>query len=229
MRVEKKTDDRRYHLAYQRREAAGNYRRIYGDRLNIRNTSSKAVAFRERSIVKRILRICRSQNKGLLDIPCGAGKLSSICSDYPVVGADISMAMMSIAREFYPLSTHFRGFVAADVSGIPFKSGAFETVICLRLLHRVPPQDWATILRELAEVSQHYVIISYGLAGKHTRVRALLKRVLGKGTSSFSLYLTTPDEIGGKIESAGLEAVRSFRVFPFIYHEIIALLRKRSN
>jgi len=212
MTLEKKKDELRYDLAYQQQEIALRYRGIYAERLNIKNASSKAVAFRERSIIKRILKICNIQDKGLLDIPCGAGKLASVCSDFSVLAADISITMMSIAKKNYTLSKHFKGL----------------TVVCLRLLHRVPPHAWGMILRELAEISDNYVIISFGIEGKHAQFRQFLKKLFKKKTGRFPLYLTPYSNIKMEIEKTGLKIIRSFKVFPLIYHEVILLLKKNE-
>lgn len=219
----------RYQLKYQNANLARKYKGIYSGKLKFKNIFSRAVAYWERSIIKKILKNCGSYHKTLLDVPCGAGKLSSVVSDFSVVAADVSMAMIHLAKGRYSLSENFRGFVAADIARMPFKKESFDTVICLRLLHRIPSHDREGILKSLAEVSNKYVIVSYGLEGKLVRLRLLIKRILSGKNPQFPFYLTTLENMRKEIEEAGLKVVSYSRVFPLIYQEIIFLLQKRNN
>jgi hypothetical protein len=217
---------KQYQLKYQDTKHARKYKDIYSGKLNIKNILSKAVAYRERSIIKKMLKNCGSQCKTLLDVPCGAGKLSYIVSDFSVVAADVSMAMISLSKESYLLLSNFFGFVVADIVRIPFKKEVFDIVICLRLFHRIPLSDREEILKNLAEVSNNYIIVSYGLEGKLVRFRMLLKRILRRKKLQFPLYLTTSVNMKREIQKSGLKVVSSIQVFPLIYHEIILLLQK---
>lgn len=113
---------------------------------------------REMQIVLCFLNSFGNHDRGL-DVPCGAGRLASCfetagCAWF---GVDVSLAMAKLAG-----ASDRRKTVVADAATLPFGTGVFPLVVCVRLLHRI--QDKATrlcILRELARLCKGTILVSY--------------------------------------------------------------------
>ena len=106
----------------------------------------------------------------VLDLPCGTGRLEPLLAakGFPVTAADYSEHMIEQATAAYLGSTgyeqlpeHIR-FVCQDVMHTDFPDGAFDAVICNRLLHHYPtPELRRRALRELARITKGVLVVSY--------------------------------------------------------------------
>lgn len=92
-----------------------------------------------------------NNNELTLDIGCQYGFYSSIIKKRgsEVVGADFSRRFIDIAKK----SNEGIPFVSSDVNNLPFKSNAFDKIVCLNLLHHVvdlknPIEELARVLKE---------------------------------------------------------------------------------
>lgn len=88
-------------------------------------------------IVRHLLR--KHAEKGLgLDCSCGTGLTLSSCPDYVQIGADISRDALkpSAGRGHQQLTQ-------ADLTGLPFATGTFDTVTSLDTLEHVPDDQAA--------------------------------------------------------------------------------------
>ena len=115
-------------------------------------------------------RIQFSPGHKILDMGCGPGR--HVCAAYrqrgvTVVGADLNFDDICQARE--RLSFHDRlgehgggvwGLNVADVTTLPFKTGAFDLVICSEVMEHIP--DESTAVRELVRVLKpgHSLVVS---------------------------------------------------------------------
>jgi SAM-dependent methyltransferase len=62
-------------------------------------------------------------------------------------------------------------FVQANAEKLPFDDAAFDCVVCVRFLGRIPPGPRVRILRELHRVSRKYLLISTGYFGPGIALR----------------------------------------------------------
>jgi len=170
----------------------GKYRRSWTRRISSR---------RELSLVRRaLLGIEGGRPKAVLDCPCGAGRLLPLLLEGAerVAAADISAAMVREARRA-------RGggvvFVQASAGGLPFATGAFDVVVCHRLIHHVVSRkERAPILAELARVSRRAVVLSFADAGTRrarrkrgrTKCATLSAAELAAEAAEQGLRLTSP-------------------------------------
>jgi SAM-dependent methyltransferase len=163
----------------------------------------------------------------IVDLPCGTGKLSRVlaATGASIVGGDISLAMMKIARDHYGWVPSFRGFVRFDAATCPFASGSVDCVVSLRLMHRVPPDVRRQILSELARISRRHVVVSYGLTGVRERVRDSIRGLfLDAGTDR---QLAVPAAaLTHELAEAGLRSVSCQRVLWGLSREVIVLATK---
>lgn len=162
---------------YRSSEGAAAYRRKYG-RSWLRRLSNR----RELALVGRALERAGASGR-VLDCPCGAGRLVPVLlrGADEVVGADLSMAMVSEARDALApeVAAGRVSLLASGAGALPFGDGAFDVAVCHRLLHHVPEAEARLrILRELARVARNAVVLSFADAA--TRKAARRRR---KGSS----------------------------------------------
>ena len=165
--------------------------------------------------------------ESLLDVPCGTGKLATVVSGRAkrIVAADVSEAMMELARPAYTGVPGFEGFRVADAAELPFRDGEFEVVVCLRLLHRVPQSLRRTMVREMARVSSSLVILSLGIVDPAQQLRLGLRRRLVPGTPV--PVPCSSAEARELFEEAGLKPFRARPILPMLSAEWVYAARKK--
>lgn len=146
----------------------------------------------------------------VLDCPCGAGRLVPTILSVAdrVTGADLSMAMVRESREALGglLAARRLELAAGSAAALPFASGAFDAVVCHRLLHHIPGRTArVAILRELARVARRAVVFSFSDA---TTLKGRWQRLRGRHHKRIAL---TPREVVEEAAEAGLAPAGSFR------------------
>lgn len=162
---------------------------------------------RELSIVYRALAQASASGR-FLDCPCGAGRLGPVLLRRAVrlVGADLSGPMLreASAALAVPARAGRVAFTRAAAETLPFAQGAFDVVVCSRLLHHLAdPAARARLLGELARVAGRWVVLSFHDA------TALKRRFQGKRPRSRTAL--TPREISEEAARAGLVLVTPIR------------------
>jgi len=87
----------------------------------------------------------------VLDIGCGTGNLmAAVCRirQCGFTGTDLSGEMLRVAVDKIRVAS----FVQADVAALPFRDGAFDTVIGAYFIHHVPRDIQPTVLAECHRV-----------------------------------------------------------------------------
>jgi ubiquinone/menaquinone biosynthesis C-methylase UbiE len=132
--------------------------------------------------------------------------------------------------------------VVGTVLAIPFSEASFDVVICYEVLEHLPYSDFKRALKELARVSQRYVIISlpdvttvYRINIELPRIKPIKKLVPHPfpratvhtydgyhyweiGKEDYPLKKIKQD-----IEYSSLRILKSYRVFEFYYHRFFLL------
>jgi SAM-dependent methyltransferase len=156
---------------YRSPEGARAYRRKYASPL--RALSS----WRETRLVARALAQAGAEGP-LLDCPCGAGRLIPALArrGARVTAVDLSKAMVREAGGTRALR------LVGSADALPFADGAFDTVVCHRLLHHfAEPEGRARVLRELARVARRAVVLSFSDAGTRRARRSTRRAALTAG------------------------------------------------
>src|SRR5207244_6728158 len=100
----------------------------------------------ESALVRALARV--GGRRLVLDVPCGTGIIGRhlAARGFRIVGADISPAMLEVARE----RDHALGLLRADLEAPPWRPGTFDAVVCARFLMHVPAASRPRVLRTLA-------------------------------------------------------------------------------
>jgi SAM-dependent methyltransferase len=114
---------------------------------------------RERSLVEGFLSAL-PRGARLLDLPCGSGRLVPLFQKAKMgfVGADVAWPMLRLARQWIGEPA----LIKADALALPFRRGAFDGVISVRLLHRIRERELrGQMLREMARVTRGPILVTY--------------------------------------------------------------------
>lgn len=203
-----------------------------------RSWDQRLVDRRERRILIRLLRDATGRIPGggapgpaagrpplVLDVPCGYGRMSDLirASGARLVSADLSPAMVERAMQNAGPAAS-AGVVADLVRGLPFRPGAFDVVLCLRLFHHLhDPEAREAALAELRGVASAAVIVSFYRRNRiHVLQRRLRRALKGK---TYEIKMAAGGEFEREAVRAGFEVERSVPLFRGIHAQRVALLR----
>jgi len=212
--------------AYRNKEKAKDYQDQY-----IKGTKwARFTMWRQKALIKRALYRCNLTAKDrILDIPCGTGFIGHILSDNPasVIASDISIDMMSLANNEYQ-GANFYGFVQSDITETPFKRSAFSCVILLALMHRLPKEIRGKVLKEVTQLSNKYIIVSYSIESPAQKIKQwVLKKVQPShvpAPSSIPLQ-----EVINELTSYGLIVRNMFHIVYFLSAKVVFLVERDEN
>ena len=186
--------------------------------------------WRQRGLIERILDRCDlTASDRLLDIPCGTGLIGRILLNNParVIGSDISIEMMHLARSEYG-ENRFRGFVQADITATPFVRESFACVVVLALMHRLHEGLRREVLSEVASLSSRYVIMSYSVESRAQRVKQRVLRTLRPSHIPAPSSVPIP-EILREIGSHGFTVLSISHIAHFLSAKVVLLLDKKDR
>lgn len=144
----------------------------------------------------------------ILEIGCGSGYAFEVLEyllprTFQYVGVDYSVAMVSMARDFYPAQQ----FLEADASNIPLESNLFDVTIssCV-LLHLTDPES---AVKEAVRLSRRYVV-AHRTPICRSRFSHIVKK-LGYGVEMFE-HTFNEDEFVAMFQRAGAVLIRSIEL-----------------
>lgn len=161
---------------------------------------------RERTALRHLLARARWDAGPWLDVPSGAGRMSSELPG-PTVQVDRDPQMVLACG-----GNRLR--VCGSVHALPFRDHAFAGALCCRLLqHITTPVERIAILRELARVTRGPIVVSFFDACSLQHLRRQLRRHLGKNRSGRGAVRR--GVFLAEVRAAGLRpvAVRALRRF----------------
>jgi SAM-dependent methyltransferase/thymidylate kinase len=223
--VGRATHSSREERTYQDWTFARRYLRAYEGPIRLSTLAASIIATRERRCVAQALKECQPPASAVLDMPCGTGKLARVLTTMgaQVVGADLSMAMMELAKGAYE-APRFSGFVCSNAERLPFCTAAFDTVVCLRFMHLVPPASRRNVMKELARVAGRRVIVSFGVGTPFQLLRLKVRHAIFRGTST--PHPARLADLRIEIEEAGLRITQQRSILPILSCEHLLTLEK---
>lgn len=213
---------------YQDAATAQRYHAMFVSPNGWRNLPSRVVARRERRAIGGLL--ARIPHHTALDMPAGTGKLAGVFAALgtQVVAADVSASMLKLAEAEYARIGYERvSFQVADATDLGgFGNAAFDVVVCLRLMHRVPPALRRIMLDELAHVAPH-AIVSFGIENAFHAMRRRVRASVFGGQNS-SLCFSSMAGVKAELEPV-FEIVEHVWIAPALSQEVVFLLKPKSQ
>ena len=148
----------------------------------------------------------------VLDAPCGTGVLADFLRGlgFRVLGADISPAMLDVARERGPVVGHVR----ADLERAPLRPGCVDAVVSTRFLMHLPATLRPRMLRALATLARGPVVATVCHPYTFKSFGRAVRRALGRKAKRSARI--TRRELEAEVAAAGLQLDRVIPVMPIL-------------
>jgi ubiquinone/menaquinone biosynthesis C-methylase UbiE len=166
----------------------------------------------------------------ILDIPCGTGRVTAwiVEAGYKVVGADIAVEMIAVARDRPSFFEASLGYIQTDAVHLPFRSKTLSCVTAIRFWGHIPSATRVQVLRELARVSQGYVIADYCVFNPMINIRHRVDHWFRSKSMGFNQSWTWQSiprhQLEREFQAADLKAVKWFAKLRFLSDAWIVLL-----
>lgn len=178
----------------------------------------------------------------VLDAPVGTGRFLAHYSGRTVLGADLSDAMLAVARERARGVPNLSLTLAkASIDKLPTDDRAWDLVICWRLLHLLPPDELGPAFAELARVTKGQVCVQcYVPARLDSRAAAWLWRWLRRfglifrrkrqltPWSHIRTYTHTAEAVKAAAAAAGLQLEREDTIAGYEGTRVLAITWKAA-
>jgi SAM-dependent methyltransferase len=185
-----------------------------------RGLDQRIVDRAERRALAKLIRGRLKAGDRALDVPSGYGRFARILhSKGPwTVHADRSVAMLRLG-----LKDEFRGTspVVADVRSLPFRSDAFDLVLCVRLLQHLDPEGGRKALSELTRVCCGTLVLTFYVP---TFLHRLQRRLIGRKR----LNLMRFEEVKSRVKEAGMRVRLGRKLLPLYHAQSVAVFEKVS-
>jgi len=161
----------------------------------------------------------------VLDVPCGTGIVGGYLAKrgFRIVGADISPAMLEVARE----RDHALGLLRADLEVPPWRPGSFDAVVCTRFLMHVPAASRPRVLRTLAGLTHGPLVATVCHPYTAKSLGRSVRRWLGRPAKQSPRL--TRRALAAEVEAAGLHLERVMAVLPLLSEVWVVVLRHRAG
>lgn len=203
----------------RRPDKAASYDTKYKDELHKRLSD-----WREKSLLASLLKRT-GLNDRVLDVPCGAGRLSPVIAAHArkLFEVDYSLEMLKLCRRN---AVSYKPFTAqASAFQLPFGDRTFDLAISIRLSHHIPDRDARRDhVREMLRVSRRFVLLTFfGEESLKNRLRNLYRRLGGKKRPKHTLSRAEVAEVA---RSAGFRVLASKSISPALSGHFFTLLER---
>jgi len=187
-----------------------------------RSLDQKLVNWSEQRLLEKLLTDCRVAGGTLLDAPCGYGRFAPLFLRLGIQGVGIDLDPEEIrladrrhSPELVPC------WAVASIFQLPFRDNAFDCAICIRFLHLSHnDEERLRVLRELARVSERYVIVSFYWP---TPLHKLARRVNSTPGRVRTMSLEKFRNLG---QASGLKCVSVSSLLPHLHMQTFVVLEK---
>jgi SAM-dependent methyltransferase len=205
-----------------RYDARWGYRTLDAERYERRRYGSPGRRFNLRLLERALSRALEAVPAGglVLDAPCGTGILWSFLrrKGFRVVGADISPAMLAVARR----RSESLGQMRADLEQPPCRPGSVDAVVSNRFMMHLPPDVRPQVLRALADLARGPVIATISHPYTYKSFQRAVRRMLGLKVKRSPRL--TRRELVAEAAAAGLRIQRVIPVLPLLSEVWVVVL-----
>jgi len=170
-----------------------------------------------RRLIPPVVRLARAQGASaarplrLLDVGCGTGHLlrmlgAALPTEAKLFGIDLSPHYIARAREVLPRDLDV-SLVCDNAEKLPFSDGSFDAVTSVFLLHEVPSEVRARILREMARVARPGGLVAVADSIQLMDAPELEREILAFPARFHEPYYTSyvKDDLARRVAEAGLK------------------------
>ena len=164
-----------------------NYERVKSDPVSAELYTRRRPAkhrFEMRMVAEAFSMLPANSVESVLDAPCGVGRLSLWLGQhgYQVTAVDLGEAAVRFTRDLLAENDIPAEVRCQDIFNLSYVDGAFDAVVCFRLLHHFEnADDQEALITELCRVSSKHVVVSYFSPYSITSLRRKLRKRL-RGT-----------------------------------------------
>ncbi|MCC6176375.1 MAG: class I SAM-dependent methyltransferase [Chloroflexi bacterium] len=209
-----------YRVRSEYREASG---AAWYDARYRSSPAAKLANWSERTAFRSLLARVPAHQR-VLDVACGSGRfLEELVNEgHRATGLDVSTSMLARAAGRLGPDSRLEGLLVADAEHLPFESGAFDGITCVRLYHKVPDAARTTMLEEVRRTARWAILyFSVSTPWLETR-RTLLHQVRGHDAGRFPM---TRSRIRAELRQADLRLCGEAWVLPGVFDGLFALVR----
>lgn len=148
----------------------------------------------------------------VLDMPCGTGRFTGHLAreGFDVIGSDISLDMMQVAKANLAGDERIHGYVQADAEKLPLIDDAIDCIVSIRFFLHVDGPSRIRILHEMGRISRRWLIVDYRHCYSLRYLKWKIKRALG--LTRDPLERVSKSIMLSELEQAGLKLVQIFPV-----------------
>lgn len=180
----------------------------------------RLIAGTQEEVIARFL--APLQGRSVLDVGTGTGRgaIALARRGAVVTGVDASAEMLEVARRRAADAGVEVTFSREDAHRLPFEDGAFDSVICLRVLMHTP--DWRQSLSELCRVARHRVVFDYPAMASAALLESVARRVAHAAGARVEAYRVFAEaSVRAALEANGYRVADVHRQFvlPIALHK----------
>lgn len=180
----------------------------------------RLIAGTQEEVIARFL--APLQGRSVLDVGTGTGRgaIALARRGAVVTGVDASAEMLEVARRRAADAGVEVTFSREDAHRLPFDDGAFDSVICLRVLMHTP--DWRQSLSELCRVARHRVVFDYPAMASAALLESVARRVAHAAGARVEAYRVFAEgSVRAALEANGYRVADVHRQFvlPIALHK----------
>jgi len=166
----------------------------------------------------------------VLDVPCGGGRVAVHLAQkgYSVSAADLSEAMIEIARQAAAAGGVQCPVERQDIEKMTYPAQSVGAVICFRLFHHFPDAPIRErVVTELCRVAKRFVVLSYFSPTSVTSIKRKMTAAMGGKRSQ--KHATSLREVEGYFGKSGFRLVKNFARMPIIHTLHLAVFERESS
>ena len=196
------------------------------ERHRFRNLWGRFYRWREEQAIQQALREV-PPGSSVLDTACGTGRVTALLRrmEFGATGCDVSLAMMTVARQKLTALGYDVPFVASDAQHLPYPEKSFDAVTCIGLLMHLDANTRVAILRQLASIARDRLVIQYGCVQGLNRARFL---VTGHPPGNVR-YPVSEAQMRADLADVGLTELARFWVFRGFSSSVVLVVAKRGS
>lgn len=150
------------------------------------------------------------EQRSVLDLGCGVGLMSRYVGEHfgELHGVDIAPGVVERAASHFPEGK----FQLYDGKRVPFEDETFDVAFTVCVLHHVPPEQWASLVAEMARVLKPGGLL---YIFEHNPYNPLTRRAVSNCPFDADATLLTRSRSAALLRSAGLDAAEERYVLFF--------------